>query len=113
MTSAALEKTQADAATWARVLRQLQSGVLIMDELDTITHPMKAELNFPIGIKEPLDFGEDGSRWDVPLHLWDAIFSQATQIPPHYLREVCRPLTMLCAAHAGRVLAYVYVYVYV
>ena len=50
---------------------------------------MTAELNFPIGSKAPLDFGlrEGGRRWDLPLHLWDAIFCSMTQQPPPHLRN--------------------------
>ena len=50
---------------------------------------MAAELNFPIGSKAPLDFGlrEGGRRWDLPLHLWDAIFCSMTQQPPPHLRN--------------------------
>ena len=43
-------------------------------------HPLKSELNWPIGPKEPIDFSESsgqldfGMRWLVPFHLLDAIF---------------------------------------
>ena len=32
-----------------------QKGVLIMDEVDVLLHPLKSELNFPIGHKQPID----------------------------------------------------------
>ena len=64
-----------------------------MDEVDLILHPMKSELNFPIGMiteifiviiarryyficrlgaKEELDLSP--LRWLLPIHLLDAIF---------------------------------------
>ena len=54
-------------------------------ELDWITHPMKSELNFPIGDKTPLDADELtgvgwAERWEVPLHLWDGMFGQTMQV---------------------------------
>ena len=50
-----------------------------MDEVDVILHPLKSELNWPLGAKEPLDFTRsrsgNGLRWGIPSHLLDAIFS--------------------------------------
>ncbi len=49
-----------------------------MDEVDLILHPLKSELNYPIGLKEPLDFTESkighGLRWELPFALFDPIF---------------------------------------
>jgi hypothetical protein len=39
-----------------RVLSLFRESVLIMDEVDLILHPLKSELNFPIGTKLDLDF---------------------------------------------------------
>lgn len=47
-------------------------SILIMDEVDLILHPMKSELNFPIGEKIELDFSPQ--RWQMPIHLLDSIF---------------------------------------
>lgn len=55
-----------------KVLRMWKDGVLIMDEVDVLLHPLKSELNFPIGFKEAIDLA--GIRWDLPIHLVDAIF---------------------------------------
>jgi hypothetical protein len=54
--------------------------VLLLDEVDLILHPLKSELNWPLGAKEPLDFTTNrvvgnGLRWCVPLHMLDALFS--------------------------------------
>jgi hypothetical protein len=57
----------------------MRSSVEIMDEVDIILHPLKSELNWPLGAKEPLDFTKsrsgNGLRWSIPSHLLDAIFS--------------------------------------
>jgi hypothetical protein len=47
-------------------------SILIMDEVDLILHPMKSELNFPIGEKIELDFSPQ--RWQMPIHLLDGVF---------------------------------------
>jgi len=54
-----------DALELARVLGMFREGVLIMDEVDLILHPLKSELNFPIGPKLVLDPKPDQSylRW--------------------------------------------------
>ena len=43
-------------------------------QVDLILHPLKSELNFPIGDKFDLDGAEEGERWTLPIHLFDAIF---------------------------------------
>jgi hypothetical protein len=63
---------EVDAKELARILNLFRSGVLIMDEVDLILHPLKSELNFPIGPKLDLDFAP--LRWKLPIHLLDAIF---------------------------------------
>jgi Protein of unknown function (DUF3638) len=61
------------------VLEIFRSSIEIMDEVDVILHPLKSELNWPLGAKEPLDFTRsrsgNGLRWGIPSHLLDAIFS--------------------------------------
>lgn len=62
--------TMADAIT--PILQLWKRGVLIMDEVDVLLHPLRSELNFPIGLKHPIDM--TGHRWLLPIHLLDAIF---------------------------------------
>ena len=83
--------------SWAALLQQFGRSILIMDELDWVCHPMKSELNFPIGTKQPLDFGEtsDGKRWEVALHLFDGFTSAKTQVPPPQWREDKRAYDIL------------------
>ncbi|CAI5729997.1 unnamed protein product [Peronospora destructor] len=53
-----------------KTLKLWQSGILIMDEVDVLLHPLRSELNFPIGNKFPIDLA--AYRWDVPIYLIDA-----------------------------------------
>lgn len=46
-----------------------RESVLIMDEVDVLLHPLRSELNFPIGHKQPIDLS--GHRWNLPMHLLD------------------------------------------
>jgi thiol-disulfide isomerase/thioredoxin len=65
-------KSQADELS--RILQLFKDGIMLLDEVDLILHPLKSELNFPIGEKFDLDGSEDGERWGLPIHLFDAIF---------------------------------------
>ena len=60
------------------ILKLFNSGVLILDEVDLILHPLKSELNWPIGQKDPIDFSRSrlgtGLRWEIQWHLLDCIF---------------------------------------
>ena len=52
--------------------------------MDLLLHPLKSELNFPIGQKHPLDFSPE--RWQCAIHGLDAIFfhaSKAMSVPFH------------------------------
>jgi hypothetical protein len=67
-------------------------------QVDLILHPLKSELNWPLGRKRPLDMTRgrpgsklgDGLRWQIPFHLLDALF---------YCRYVVR-----CTANCGTAL---------
>jgi len=56
----------------SKVLGLFQNGVLLMDEVDVILHPLKSELNFPVGEKHDLD--SNPLRWELPMHIIDCIF---------------------------------------
>ena len=67
-----------------KMLMLFREGVLLLDEVDLLLHPLKSELNWPIGIKEPLDFTQSrtvgaGVRWEIAWHLFDAIFYSQTK----------------------------------
>ena len=47
-------------------------GVLLLDEVDLLLHPLKSELNFPIGEWHQLE--QSPERWLLPMHLIDALF---------------------------------------
>ena len=48
-------------------------GTLLLDEVDLILHPLKSELNWPMGRKDPLDFTRKGLRWEVAFFLIDGL----------------------------------------
>ncbi len=87
------------------VFCQFNLGYLMLDEVDLILHPLKSELNWPLGEKSPLDFSHssalgDGLRWQLPFHLLDAVFYVSTRRltvmvqQPNEARSV--PLCRLC-----------------
>lgn len=39
-----------------RVLELFKSGILIVDEIDEVLQPLKSELHWPIGQRQPIDF---------------------------------------------------------
>ena len=73
-----------EAALYTHLLSILRQGTLLLDEVDLILHPLKSELNWPLGSKNPLDFTlrevrhkgtvRTGMRWLLPWHMLDAIF---------------------------------------
>eukprot|EP01012_Entosiphon_sulcatum_P007139 TRINITY_DN13559_c0_g1_i1.p1 TRINITY_DN13559_c0_g1~~TRINITY_DN13559_c0_g1_i1.p1 ORF type:complete len:4669 (-),score=764.85 TRINITY_DN13559_c0_g1_i1:3029-17035(-) len=64
--------SEKDVQELTRILSLWRDSVLIMDEVDLILHPLKSELNFPIGAKLEIDFSP--LRWKLPIHLLDAIY---------------------------------------
>lgn len=53
-----------------------ERGVLILDEVDVVLHPLRSELNFPIGDSTDIDFLP--SRWRLPIWLFDALYFGTT-----------------------------------
>lgn len=49
-----------------------EKGRLLLDEVDVLLHPLRSELNFPIGPSKMLHFNP--SRWLLPMWLLDAFF---------------------------------------
>ncbi|EEQ97587.1 hypothetical protein Pmar_PMAR028394 [Perkinsus marinus ATCC 50983] len=62
-----------------KVLEVFQAGVILMDEVDLLLHPLKSELRWPLGEKRPLDMTEPtsednpeasaGLRWKLAWHI--------------------------------------------
>ena len=50
---------------WGRA----KGGIALLDEVDLLLHPLKSELNFPVGSKETLSLAP--TRWLLPAHLLD------------------------------------------
>jgi len=53
-----------------------KDGVAILDEVDLLLHPLKSELNFPLGEKHLIDLG--ARRWNLALFLTDGFFYATT-----------------------------------
>jgi hypothetical protein len=71
----------AQAEEFQKILKMFESATMLLDEVDLILHPLKSELNFPVGEKFDLDGSEDGERWSLPIHLLDAfLFIQTNRI---------------------------------
>ena len=80
---------EARARELAGVLGLFKAGGMLLDEVDLILHPLKSELNFPIGDKLDLDFSP--LRWDFAIHLLDALFYGARA--PNASPAECAPPT--------------------
>ena len=60
-----------------RILEIFRNGALLLDEVDMILHPLKSELNWPMGGKKVLDLTRNkagnGLRWQIPWFLFEAM----------------------------------------
>ena len=69
------------AEEFQKILQIFRDATMLLDEVDLILHPLKSELNFPVGEKYDLDGSEEGERWSLPIHLLDAfLFIQTNRI---------------------------------
>ncbi|KAL1530323.1 hypothetical protein AB1Y20_001232 [Prymnesium parvum] len=60
--------------TWAvALLAVFRKAVAVIDEVDMVLHPLRSELNWPLGDKYPLDFAP--TRWELVDILLDAMVS--------------------------------------
>ena len=71
--SHAEDKLRLETEVWHDVLGLFRQGVVVMDEVDWVLHPLKSELNFPVGEKVLLDMTNQGERWRLPMTLIDAL----------------------------------------
>eukprot|EP01038_Epipyxis_sp_PR26KG_P004458 gene4458-6304_t len=75
---AKVEELKAIVLELSKILQLFEDGIMLLDEVDLILHPLKSELNFPIGDKFDLDCSTEGERWGLPIHLMDAFFFTTT-----------------------------------
>ena len=87
-----------------QAMQMFSSGVLIMDEVDLLLHPLKSELNFPIGAKHPIDFTPE--RWNLAIHLIDAVFYVERKSISVGFQQSSRALTILRELESVIVLGY-------
>ena len=76
LTSEDIKKLEVEIKILINTLKMFKQGVMLLDEVDLLLHPLKSELNFPLGEKFDLDGSEDGARWNLVMHIMDAIFLQ-------------------------------------
>ena len=72
----AVSALREEATRCVEVLGLFRSAVLLVDEVDLVLHPLKSELNWPLGDKVPLDMTEGrspGLRWQLPWFLLDGL----------------------------------------
>ncbi len=83
----------------AEILKLFRTGVLLLDEVDLLLHPLKSELNWPIGMKDAIDFSSSkigaGLRWDIQWHLLDAIFAASNKRMSVDFKDSREALTIL------------------
>lgn len=73
------------------ILHLWKSTVLIMDEVDVLLHPLRSELNFPLGDKHSIDLAP--IRWEFPIFLLDCVVGSLKAMT--YGSEFQRALTRL------------------
>uniref|UniRef100_A0A7S1J653 ubiquitinyl hydrolase 1 n=1 Tax=Eutreptiella gymnastica TaxID=73025 RepID=A0A7S1J653_9EUGL len=89
------KQLEKDVAHLAQILRLFQTGTLLMDEVDLILHPLKSELNFPVGAREDLDLAPH--RWRLAIHLLDAVFAAERGRMAVPFKESARAVALLDA----------------
>eukprot|EP00439_Symbiodinium_sp_Y106_P052533 s1164_g7.t1 len=68
-------ETRSQVRQLSKALALFRQGAVLMDEVDVVLHPLKSELNFPYGPKDPLDGSSPRAfRWTLPMHLFEAFF---------------------------------------
>ena len=60
-------------------ITQLRESTLVLDEVDVLTHPLKSELNFPMGPKTALEPAP--LRWLVPIVIYAGLLTVTTGAP--------------------------------
>ena len=72
------EELRHETRTLADVLSIFRKSVGLLDEVDVLLHPLKSELNFPIGNRDRIDLF--GYRWELPIFILDAIVSEHDEL---------------------------------
>ena len=111
--TAPLSSLPSQASVCVDLITLFRGAILILDEVDLLLHPLRSELHWPLGTKTSLDFTHaaddasaalasarrpglggggmgpvtcsDGLRWQIPMHLMDAVLLAAGQAGPSVL----------------------------
>ena len=78
----------------------------VIDEVDMVFHPLRSELNWPLGDKYALDFAPH--RWQLPMTLLEAMLAVQSNDPAamcgiHHASREAEVLGRLVAAVAAGV----------
>ena len=55
-----LRQLRSEANTMCRICLMFRDGVVTLDEVDLLLHPLKSELNWPLGQKKAIDLSRTG-----------------------------------------------------
>jgi hypothetical protein len=80
-----------------------------MDEVDVILHPLKSELNYPFGDKEPLQLSP--IRWEVSMHTFVHVYIHTYMNELPISSETRSPAA--ASNSIGHVCVCVYIYIHV
>ena len=80
------------------ILQVFKTGLVLMDEVDMLLHPLRSELRWPLGLKAPLDLTEPfghkindeesiGMRWRICWHLISAVVEDHANLPFQEIAE--------------------------
>lgn len=72
-----MKKAMRMAGCLRKILTTWADGIALLDEVDLLLHPLKSELNFPVG--EMLDLPLLPQRFELPMHLLDPFFSRKSK----------------------------------
>jgi hypothetical protein len=72
-----------------RLLGSAEGGIAMVDEVDLLLHPLKSELNYPVGDdKVPLHLAQDNYRWYAAMHMFEPLFHDGG---PMCRKRYCMP----------------------
>ena len=79
----------AQAALAVQLLGVWRAAYAVIDEVDMVFHPLRSELNWPLGDKFALDFAP--LRWQLPMTLLVHISPISPHTSPPYLPRISLP----------------------
>lgn len=89
-----------------RILHVFSSSILLIDEIDLILHPLRSELHWPVGRKQPLDYTtvaglpsrSSSSSAPPSLPLPSSSYSPPQHLLPHDAASAAPTPTLFCTS---------------